>query len=1317
MKGREETSREKLTEEQRHLLSNIGLVLYIVFRDTNKHQSLDDIVQSQIIENIGEDNPCINIREHKYHNDILLVCDGLDEVSYEECELVEIIAGRKYPNIRCIVTCRPHASLGMSLTADAEIRLKGFSKEQAQHFVNTYFESRFPNDKSMAIKYSIRLWHQIETSLDLTEMAQNPSMLQLLCKLFLANGKIAKDKASVFQDYTSYLLHHYHKKHNKEKITKTELTTLHKNTLQKAGKLALEGLKQSHLQLIFTKENVLELGGIEMFDIGFVSEIPGIGTEHSKAQFVHKTHQEYLAAYFIVNSSEDVGLKYLMEFCSTSKGLMGSQIILTFITAMSKKMGKVIQKQIRELVSSWASEDDISPKDRTSFLLTMLKENKSLVFPLPREIDIDIREHEKNAAWFKKLLQMFDKNVKKDLLLVTFFGFENGGVQKIAMVLGKRNRLELLNGFRNSQLKELVVNFKSNAFDEDIIHTKKLVQNNTNLEMITMTEMGAHGVLIFFTNKELISTLDQSQHLKIINIRDTDLKLDTELADTLTHLPNHIKLDISGNRLTYQAGCASLIKKAAHLDSLIMQDCGIKIDTKMAEAVSRLPDYTQLDISGNQVTDISACITLIHKAATMKSLNIHNCMSNCVIQIDTEIAEAVSRLPDHTQLDLSGNQVTDKSACITLIHKAATMKSLNIHNCMSNCGIQIDTEIAEAVSRLPDNAQLDLSGNQVTDKSACITLIHKAATMKSLNMHDCMSNCVIQIDTEIAEAVSRLPDHTQLDLSGNQVTDKSACITLIHKAATMKSLNIHNCMSNCGIQIDTEIAEAVSRLPDNAQLDLSGNQVTDKSACITLIHKAATMKSLNMHDCMSNCGIQIDTKIAEAVSRLPDHTQLDLSGNQVTDKSACITLIHKAATMKSLNIHNCMSNCGIKIDREIAEAVSRLPDHTELDLSGNQVTDKSACITLIHKAATMKSLNIHNCMSNCGIKIDTKIVEAVSRLPDHTQLDLSGNEVTDRSACITLINKAATLKSLSICNCGIQIDTEIAEAVSRLPDHTQLDLSGNEVTDRSACITLINKAATMKSLSICNCGIQIGTEIAEAVSRLPDHTQIDLSGNQVTDKSVCITLIHKAATMKSLSICNCGIRIDTEIAEAVSRLPDHTQLDLSGNDITKMEPYLLSRILTYMTKQEKIDICGWGITVDEDIVRSLSKLSKLQTLIINNYNNYNKLTSRASSELPHTVSSMPHLQVLCLDNCNISNDVIVALTDSLYKHCPLLEKLYLDYNHLSSGVWEVVEHIQQMKNLKSLWLRGNPCVKDYKQSDKIKTTLHRSNPGLYVWLY
>ena len=1444
VQGRENPKSTKLTEEQHQLLSNIGLVLYVVLRDTSENQTLDDIVQSQIFNAVGENY--VNVSERKYHKDVLLVCDGLDKVSYEKCEILEIISGRMYPNIRCIVTCRPHASLGMSLTADAEIRLKGFCEKQARHYVDVYFRQKYPDKKSLAEQKSSTLWHEIESSPDLQEMAINPSMLKLVCNMFSATGKIAKDKTALFTDYTYYLLQQYHFKLHKKRVSQRELQKVYKNILLKAGHLALQILSQSHMKCTNTFD--IELAEQEMCDIGFVTEIPITGLETHRAQFIHKAQQEYLAAYYIVNSPNDEGMKSLMEFVSTSRGLIGSQIILTFTTAMSTTMDKIVKKQIQEFVSSMESEDFVSPKARTLFLLTMLQENRSLVFPLPSEICVNMQEFEENVGWSQWLSQLF---AKRDAL-EKFFDFDNRGVQKLSIVLGQKHRLEILNKFRKSSICELFINFQRNVSAEDVRLLEGLVRFNKKLRILAMEQLNIQGTLNLFNNREFMSSLEKLTMMQIIKIHNSELKVDAEFASALNHIPSHIELDMSCNQFTDYSGCKSFIEKTEHLKSLIMQDCRIIIDTELAEAISQLPEQANLDLSGNtvtkmdssllchvipvisnkkidlsglgvviddnitqalcsldknvetdlsgnQVTEKSACILLIEKAAKMKSLS----LCNCGVQIDTEIAEAVSRLPDHTQLDLSGNQVTDKSACITLIHKAATMKSLSI----CNCGIQIDTEIAVIVSRLPDHTKLNLTGNKVTDKSVCNTLLHKAATMKSVSICNCVSSCGIEIDTEIAEAISKLPEHTELDLSGNKVTDISVCITLIQKAGKMKTLS----MCDCGLQIDTEIAEAISQLPEQANLDLSGNTVTKmdssllchvipvisnkkidlsglgmviddnitqtlsslkkevevdlsgnkvshKSVCITLIQMTVKIKSL----CLCNCEITIDTEIAEAISQLPeqanlnlsgntvtkmdssllchvipvvskrkidlsglgitinadiaeavsklsDHTKLDLSANQVTDKSASITLIHKAATMKSLSI----CNCGIQIDTEIAEAVSMLPDHTQLDLSGNQVTDKSACITLIHKAATMKSLSICNCISSCGIEIDTVIAEALSRLPDHTELDLSGNQVTDKSVCITLINKAVTMKSLSICNCGIQIDKEIAEAVSRLPDDIQLDLSGNQVTDKSAYIMLIHKSATMKSLNryscLSNCGIQIDTEIAEAVSRLPDHTQLDMSGNQVTDKSACITLIHKAATMESLSICNCDIQIDSEIAEAVCKLPDQTKLDLSGNYITKLNPDLLPIILESMTKQGQINIDEWMITVDINIVRAMAKLSKLQMLICNYCysENNNTLTNRAASALPKAVSSMPQLQALHLDNCGISNDVMVALTDSLYKNCPLLELLSLRYNHLSSGLWEVMTHIQQMKNLKTVWLDGNPCVKEDSQREKLETKLNK----------
>ena len=1019
--GRQSKEIEKLTEEQRHLLSNTGLVLYIVFRDTREGQLLDDIVQSQIFDMIGEKS--VKVSQKDYHQEILLICDGLDEVSYSNSELLDIINGRKYSKAKSITTCRPHSSLGMSLTADAEIRLKGFSQDQARHFVDMFFKIKYPTDGALAEKHTNELLDKILSSQDLLEMAINPSMLQLLCKIFANTGTIAKDRATVFKDYTCCLLQHHHIKCEGKRIRSKDTEKQYKDILLKSGKLALQGLKQSHLQLIFTEDDVTSLAGYEVYDIGFVSEIPS-SDDIPKAQFIHKSLQEYLAAYFIVNSPDKIGMKYLMEFCSTSKGLMGSQIILTFITAQSKKMGKVIQKKIREFVSAWSSGDDVNPKDRTSFLLTMLKENRSLVFPLPNEVDINLREYETNIGWIQWFLQFFgQKNT-----LEQFFDFDNRGVQKISIVLGEKYRLPLMGSFRKSSLIECVINFQKRVSLDDLNHLKALIEHNKKLESISLTELNTQGVLDLFNQNMLISSLEKS-NVKVMKIHESEFEMNAYISDALIHVPNHIALDLSSNKITDQSGYKPLLIKAAY-QQVVMQECGIIIDTEIAEAISQLPEQANLDLSGNTVT-----------------------------KMDSSLLCHVIPVISNKKIDLSG------------------------------LGVTINDKVAEVICELPDEADVDISNNTVT-----------------------------QMDINL---FSRL----------------------------------------------------LYRLNKDSKVTVSNGESS------------------------------IETSLVEAIYCKPENTHIDMSCNDIYKQDAILSLILTAQHWTNIHKHN--------------------EENKEKEKNVGELCQRSKQITLeIHRSNTDK--------------INPKLVTLIS------------------------------------CHEGIKCPLD----------------------------TLTLNKEFIESL------------IVKALKQGNVHVK----GNKVSEKHVCVTF-NKAVDAPSMNISKCGIQIDTEIVEAVSRLPVHTQLDLSGNDITKMKPYLLSMILSYMTKQEKIDIDGWGITVDEDIVRALSKLSKLHTLIIKyGYHSNNKLTSTAASKLPHTVSSMPHLQDLRLDHCNVSNDVMVALTDSLYKHCPLLKDLSLRYNHLSSGVWEVLKHIQQMKNLIWLWLRGNPCVKDDKQSDKIKTTLHRSNPGLSVEL-
>ena len=1251
---------EKLTEEQRSKLNNIGLLFYIVLRDIGSKTVKDTIISKLGFNKLNDSQLSSLLENVNECSKFVIVMDGFDEISDKDEHVEDVLTGPSYHNVYSIITCRPHATRGIVLNVDVEIRLMGFSEAQAKAFVEMFARIKY-NDQNQIESFVKQTMSQIESSADLLEMSTNPSMLQLLCLLSWKKGNIGKNRTSVFKYYTHYLLVQYHIKQGKnEKLYSNDL---YKQNLLDAGKVALMGLKQNQLQLVFSKGLAHQIGGDTIFDIGFLSELPGSETDDgdNKVQFTHRVLQEYLAAFYVVNTPVDEGLQLLMEFCSTSQRLMGSQIILEFISNMSTKMGKIIQKLIKEFVLLIESDDKVDPKSRTSSLISMLEQDTKITFPLPTVVDIDLREYDIGPGFVSKFRNMF-KTAKS--ALERFFDMDGHGVKRINLILGKHKRLSVLTNTSMNSLNELIIDYCqswSKGDNEDLCEAMKKMKPG----LLCITE--CHKKLM---DEATIDVISLYVHTLILEKCDLDQE--------------HLLLNL---------------KTKNHVEVLKVTECDVKMDDRVIEAVSKLTSDIKLDISGKE-------ITLIHKLDGRKSLSI----ANCGIHIDTKIAKAVSRLPNHTQLDLSGNQVTDKSAGIKLIHKAANIKSLSI----CNCGIEIDTEIAEAVSRLPDHTQLDLSGNQVTDKSACITLIHKAATMKSLNIHDCMSNCGIQIDTEIAEAVSRLPDHSQLDLSGNQVTDKSVCITLIHKAATIKSLNIHNCMANCGIQIDTEIAEAVSRLPDHTQLDLSGNQVTDKSACITLIHKVATMKSLNIHNCMSNCGIQIDTEIAEAVSRLPDHTELDMSGNQVTDKSAYIILIHKAATMKSLNI----SNCSIKIDEDIAEAVSRLPDDIQLDLSGNKLTKIDPRLlpeVLLHMPED-KEID----MTEFSITVDVDIVTALSEMPQLKSLKASCNKLTSEAAREFSMSQ---LQHLELSNCGIN-DTVCVTLMKSLSEHCPLleilDLSNretirfptfvnyNDLTSVEWCDHVQMKQ--LRKLFLCYCGIS-DTVCVSLMKNLSKHCPmlevLDLDSNELTSDEWCQHVKMQRLRELNLSYFDFTGTVCVSLMKGLSKhCPLLERLILDGNCLTSVE--WCHQVQMKQLMKLYLYRCGLSDTVCVSLMISLSKhCLLLEVLDLSN-------NDLPSDEWCHHVQ-MKKLRELDLIKCGINDTVCKSLMISLSKHCPSLEILDLGLNNLtSSGLSEIVEKIKHLKQLRELGLFWNPCMGDWYCRQKVKETLQNSNPELKV---
>ena len=977
--------------------------------------------------------------------------DGFDELSYNEGDIIRIIQGRFNQNIQYIVTCRPHASHGIVLRADSEIRLKGFSESQSKSFIKMFATNRFQKETDVDLFIS-KTWKEITSSVDLLEMSTNPSMLQLICLLSAQTGKIGKDRAEVFKHYTQYLLIQYHTKHH-EGVPYSD--KLYKDALLKCGKLAMFGLKQNHLQLVFSKQEATEVAGPVIFDLGFLTELPSIDPDKVKVQFIHKSLQEYLAAVYVVNTPGDEGMTLLMEFCSTSQKLMGSQIILSFIAAMSQKMKRVIQNQIKDYISTWESNDDVDPKSRTSFLIAMLKDNKKLTFPLPAILDIDLQVYDLVS---ERIINFIKSLFGQKSTMEKFLIMDDRGVKKIVISVGQYNRLGLLVNKSFNSVEELVINYKNSWSKDDPTHLTQVITNQKP-RLISITRC----VNLLF-NKNLITKAILMQSVQTIILT---------------------KCQISKNN------CIFFLERGHHLKDLVMQECGIQIDAEIAKAVCDFPDETKVDLSGNKIVKMNTKLiaSLISKIKTQKEID----LSGLNIDINTEIAKAVCDLPDETQIDLSGNKIVkmDKKLLISVIYKIRKQKQIDLRG----ANIDIDSEIAKAVCDLPDETQIDLLGNKIVkmDKKLLTSLIYRIRKQKQIDLRDAN----IDIDGEIAKAVCDLPDETQIDLSGNKI-----------------------------VKMNTEIL-------DSLILKLKMQKGTDKGRLKVLI----------------------DAEVGRAVYYFIAKSQIDLLSNKPIIMEAKILL-----------------QLVTKIRREVRSNLSMY--------------------------------NIH----------------------DKDELDI----------------------------------------------HVDMIISW--------------------------------------ISTLLEDVQIDLSDNKITDESLIVSIIKQSSKLKSVTMRNCGIKINKQIAEAVSELNDDTKLDLSGNKITKMEVGLLGKVLKYMKLQKKINIYNWRIKTDVDIVKALSNMVYLKSLGLSG----NALRPSACKYLSQSVRLLPQLQVLCLGDCDISNDDCVDLVSSLSKHCPRLEVLDLYKNHLSSGYSQVVDDVSKMSNLRRLDLWGNPCLRDWENEEEIKNRLKISNRQLNV---
>ncbi|XP_078681278.1 NLR family CARD domain-containing protein 4-like [Branchiostoma floridae x Branchiostoma belcheri] len=254
--------------------------------------------------------------------EVLFILDGLDELSQtarESTDVVDLIQGKILRNSHVLVTSRLYHCVEDIEKCHSFYKIVGYSKENSVGFIRKYF--------SKAPESATKLVEALTNSSNLGEIALNPLNNVLICVVFEENGdNLPSGKAELYQMIIHSIVKRYCTK-NGIPIKGRTLPSNIEEALRGLGKLSWEGLQRDQLQ--FNIDDIRqEFGGStdDMLNMGLLTRDYSFSRikRICYCTFLHKTFQEYLAAYYISQlvreeSKQDEGVRCLRTLFGVGK--------------------------------------------------------------------------------------------------------------------------------------------------------------------------------------------------------------------------------------------------------------------------------------------------------------------------------------------------------------------------------------------------------------------------------------------------------------------------------------------------------------------------------------------------------------------------------------------------------------------------------------------------------------------------------------------------------------------------------------------------------------------------------------------------------------------------------------------------------------------------------------------------------------------------------------------------------------------------------------------------------------------------------------
>lgn len=593
------------------------------------------------------------------HNqsNVLLLLDGLDEVPESKFPMLsDIIQGRVLPKCYLIVTSRHEAGINVRKYCDTLLEIKGFTEEDAQKYILSYFKTK--DDLAQ------KLLHKLQKDENLRDMMANPlntALLCLLCEDF--EGIFPESRSQLYLEIIECVLRRFVKKRGLPENDE-DLFEVFKTQLQCLGLIAPNGLRNGSL---YIEDDGLGSQITELARFGFLSVQRGGSLRRPCPRycFLHKSFQEFFAGYYLC--------------CQLLSGELNPESVVADI------------RYFNELKHVLLFACGIAAAKREDTAVALIKSITTQIqanLPKPREHENDlalalecVNECRKEQSNFDvKLARVFGIHLKLHSVYFSGQKIDEAGSYVLAEALTGNTTVTVLK-FRNNNIGATIAGSLSEALKVNKTLTQlNLYENHIGdagacslaeaLKLnTTLTELklrnnnigpaGASSLVEAITFNTGLTRLA----LQMNNVGapcTSSLVQAFELNTTLTEL----KLWSNGINETGAASLAEALKvnKALKLLKLWDNDIGPTGAGSLAEAIKINRTLTKCNLWNNNIGDagVDSFAQALKINTTLTQLKLLN--NNIGAAGAGSLAEALTINRTLTLLDLSENNIGDAGA-------------------------------------------------------------------------------------------------------------------------------------------------------------------------------------------------------------------------------------------------------------------------------------------------------------------------------------------------------------------------------------------------------------------------------------------------------------------------------------------------------------------------------------------------------------------------------------------------------------------------------------------------------------------------------